>query len=82
MSQLSLLPGRAECAPWRINDGIGRSCFLRDEERAPIEYNARAHGYRLTEETYRLPPVRLSRKEAFSFALGAEASGRLRGHAP
>ena len=43
--------------------------FLRDEERAPIEYDARAHGYRLTEETYRLPPVRLSRKEAFSFAL-------------
>ena len=40
--------------------------FLRDEERAPIEYHARAHGYRLTEETYRLPPVRLSRKEAFS----------------
>jgi hypothetical protein len=43
--------------------------FLRDEERAPIEYDARAHGYRLTDETYRLPPVRLSRKEAFSFAL-------------
>ena len=43
--------------------------FLRDEDRAPIEYDARAHGYRLTDETYRLPPVRLSRKEAFSFAL-------------
>ena len=43
--------------------------FLRDEERAQIEYDARAHGYRLTDETYRLPPVRLSRKEAFSFAL-------------
>ena len=41
--------------------------FLRDEERAPIEYDARAHGYRLTDETYRLPPVRLSRKEAFSW---------------
>ena len=43
--------------------------FLRDEERVPIEYDARAYGYRLTDETYRLPPVRLSRKEAFSFAL-------------
>ena len=43
--------------------------FLRDEERAPIEYDAQAHGYRLTEETYRLPPVRISRKEAFGFAL-------------
>ena len=43
--------------------------FLRDEERAPIEYDAQAHGYRLTDETYRLPPVRVSRKEAFGFAL-------------
>ena len=30
---------------------------------------ARAHGYRLTDEGYRLPPVRISRKEAFGFAL-------------
>ncbi len=43
--------------------------FLRDEERAPIEYDAKAHGYRLTDEGYRLPPVRVSRKEAFGFAL-------------
>jgi predicted DNA-binding transcriptional regulator YafY len=43
--------------------------FLRDEERAPIEYDATRHGYRLTDETYRLPPVRISRKEAFGFAL-------------
>lgn len=43
--------------------------FLRDEERAPIEYDAKAHGYRLTDEGYRLPPVRISRKEAFGFAL-------------
>jgi len=43
--------------------------FLRDEERAPIEYDATQHGYRLTDETCHLPPVRISRKEAFSFAL-------------
>lgn len=43
--------------------------FLRDEERAPIEYDAKAHGYRLTDEGYRLPPVRISRNEAFGFAL-------------
>ena len=30
--------------------------FLRDEECAPIEYDARAHGYRLTDETCRLAP--------------------------
>ena len=35
--------------------------------------------YRLTDETYRLPPVRLSRKEAFSFACGALRSRRDRG---
>jgi len=43
--------------------------FLRDEERAPIEYDASRHGYRLTDESYRLPPLRISRKEAFGFAL-------------
>lgn len=43
--------------------------FLRDEERAPIEYDATRHGYRLTDEAYRLPPVRISRREAFGFAL-------------
>ena len=43
--------------------------FLRDEERAPLEYDDARHGFRLTDETYTLPPVRISRKEAFSFAL-------------
>jgi len=43
--------------------------FLRDEERAPIEYDASRHGYRLTDKSYRLPPVRISHKEAFGFAL-------------
>ena len=43
--------------------------FLRDEERAPLEYDDARHGFRLTDETYTLPPVRISRKEAFSFGL-------------
>ena len=43
--------------------------FLRDEERAPLAYDDARHGFRLTDETYRLPPVRISRKEAFSFGL-------------
>jgi len=43
--------------------------FLRDEENAPIEYDESQKGYRLTDQTYSLPPVRLSRKEAFSFGL-------------
>jgi proteasome accessory factor B len=43
--------------------------FLRDEERAPLAYDDAQHGFRLTDETYTLPPVRISRREAFSFAL-------------
>ncbi len=43
--------------------------FLRDEENAPLAYDDARHGFRLTDETYDLPPVRISRREAFSFAL-------------
>ena len=43
--------------------------FLRDEERAPISYEPARHGYRLTDATYDLPPVNLSRREVFSFSL-------------
>jgi len=43
--------------------------FLRDEERAPLAYDDARHGFRLTDKTYTLPPVRISRKEAFSFGL-------------
>jgi hypothetical protein len=38
--------------------------FLRDEERAPLEYDDARHGFRLSDETYTLPPVRISRKAA------------------
>lgn len=43
--------------------------FLRDEERAPLAYDDARHGFRLTDQTYTLPPVSISRREAFSFAL-------------
>ena len=43
--------------------------FLRDEERAPLEYDDARHGFRLTDETYALPPVSITRREAFSFGL-------------
>jgi len=36
--------------------------FLRDEERAPLAYDDARHGFRMTDETYTLPPVRISRK--------------------
>ena len=41
--------------------------FLRDEENAPLEYDAAARGWRLTEPTYELPPVRVRPEEVFSF---------------
>lgn len=43
--------------------------FLRDEENAPLAYDEVRHGYVLTDQTYALPPVSISRKEAFSFGL-------------
>jgi proteasome accessory factor B len=43
--------------------------FLRDEENAPVAYDAARHGYRLTDESYSLPPMRLTRREVFSFAI-------------
>lgn len=34
-----------------------------------MAYDDARHGFRLTEETYTLPPLRIRRKEAFSFGL-------------
>jgi len=53
--------------------------FLRDEERAPLAYDDARHGFRLTDETYTLPPVRISRKEAFSFGLARKLLGHYQG---
>lgn len=43
--------------------------FLRDEERVPLAYDEARHGFRLTDESYTLPPISISRREAFSFGL-------------
>ena len=43
--------------------------FLRDEENVPLSYDEERHDYVLTDETYALPPVNISRREAFSFGL-------------
>ena len=52
--------------------------FLRDEENAPIEYDESGKGYRLTDETYSLPPVRLSRKESRPRAVPLRRPARIR----
>ncbi len=56
--------------------------FLRDEERAPLAYDDARHGFRLTDETYTLPPVRISRKEAFSFGLARKLLAHYEGNWP
>ena len=43
--------------------------FPAQRGRAPPAYDDARHGFRLTDETYTLPQVRISRKEAFSFGL-------------
>ncbi|MFC1463163.1 helix-turn-helix transcriptional regulator, partial [Verrucomicrobiota bacterium] len=53
--------------------------FLRDDENAPIEYDESRKGYRLTDESYSLPPVRLSRKEVFSFSIARKLLGAFEG---
>ncbi|MFC1499159.1 helix-turn-helix transcriptional regulator [Verrucomicrobiota bacterium] len=53
--------------------------YLRDEERAPIEYVASSHGYRLTDETWQLPAVSISRHEIFAFSLARKLLGSFLG---
>jgi len=63
------------CTDFTAEFGVSRRTvardldFLRDEERAPLEYDEARHGFRLTDETYSLPPVSITRREAFSFGL-------------
>ena len=43
--------------------------FLRDDERAPIAYDESRKGFTLTDPTFILPPVQLTRREVFSFSI-------------
>jgi proteasome accessory factor B len=53
--------------------------WLRDEENAPIEYVPASHGYRLSDETWNLPPIQLSRMEVFAFSIAAKLLANFRG---
>ncbi len=44
-------------------------------EKVALEHGNALLGFRLTDETYTLPPVRISRKEAFNFALARKLLG-------
>ena len=43
--------------------------FLRDEHHAPIAYDESRKGFRLTDSTFQLAPVELTRGEVFSFSI-------------
>jgi proteasome accessory factor B len=53
--------------------------FLLDEENAPIAYDNARHGYHLTDDTYTLPPMRLRRREVFSFAIARKLLASFQG---
>ncbi len=52
---------------------------LRDDQRAPIEYDRSRHGYVLTDVTWELPPVQVSRQELFAFSVAAKLLDAFRG---
>ena len=53
--------------------------WLRDDEGAPIEYVPARHGYRLSDESWWLPPVSLNRREVFAFAVADKLLAAFRG---
>ena len=53
--------------------------FLRDDERAPIAYDDSRKGYHLTDPTFILPPVQLTRREVFSFSIARKLLERFAG---
>lgn len=55
--------------------------FLRDDEGAPIEYDATRKGYYLSDDTWRLPPIELNRGEVFAFSIAGKLLERFQGTA-
>ncbi len=53
--------------------------ILRDDAGAPIEYDASRKGFYLTDASWMLPPLRVSRKEVFAFAIAAKLLGAFKG---
>ena len=53
--------------------------FLRDEHNAPIAYDDSRKGFRLTDPTFQLAPVELTRREVFSFSIARKLLDRFVG---
>lgn len=52
---------------------------LRDDEGAPVAYDASRRGFYLTDAEWRLPPVRLTRREVFAFSVAQRMLEPFRG---
>jgi len=53
--------------------------FLRDDLHAPIGYDESRKGFRLTDPTFKLAPVELTRREVFSFSIARKLLERFEG---
>ena len=53
--------------------------FLRDDLHAPLAYDESRRGFRLTDPTFKLAPVELSRREVFSFSIARKLLQRFEG---
>jgi predicted DNA-binding transcriptional regulator YafY len=53
--------------------------FLRDDHHAPIAYDDSRKGFHLTDPTFSLPPVQLTRREVFSFSIARKLLERFEG---
>ena len=53
--------------------------FLRDDHHAPIAYDDSRKGFQLTDPTFSLPPVQLTRREVFSFSIARKLLERFEG---
>jgi predicted DNA-binding transcriptional regulator YafY len=53
--------------------------YLRDDHNAPIAYDDSRKGFRLTDPTFRLAPVELTRREVFSFSVARKLLERFEG---
>jgi len=53
--------------------------FLRDDHHAPIAYDDSRKGFKLTDPTFKLAPVELTRREVFSFSIARKLLERFEG---
>lgn len=73
------------CGHFTLELGVSRRTlmrdldFLRDEEQAPVVYDSARKGFRLSDPTFALAPVRLSQREIFTFSIARKLLERFEG---